>query len=160
MRVYDEKEQAARRRAQEDQIRRIVREELAAALRVIGRSADYESRTQDREIEGRAAEAFKSVAEGAVQRLTCEHEFKDYQPDRCWRCDEPAPAPVNPFEGEPVRDIGRTRQCPLEPGVCPPLVGWSAFCVHVYEVHTEGDEAHRIETTDRILKGLRTNGAS
>jgi hypothetical protein len=100
MRINDDKEQAARRRVQEDQIRRIVREEIVAALRVLSRSAHDLDDYDTPEITGRALDAVGNVADNVIRRLTCEHEFKDYQPNSCWSCGEPAPAPVNPFEEE------------------------------------------------------------
>jgi hypothetical protein len=80
-----------------EEVRAIVREEIVKTMAVMVRSARYESRTQDREIESRAAEAVEAVADGVARRMTCEHEFKDYQPDTCWSCDEPSPEPVDPF---------------------------------------------------------------
>ena len=83
-----------------EEVRAIVREEIVKALAVMVRSAQYESQAQEREIESRAAATVEDVAAGVARRLTCEHEFMDYQPDACWHCDDPAPEPgtVDPFE--------------------------------------------------------------
>lgn len=45
----------------------------------------------------------------------------------------------------------KARQCPVD-GSCPLITGWEAFLAHVYEVHTEGPEANRWETVDRLLR--------
>lgn len=93
-----------------EEVRAIVREEIVKAMAVMVRSARYEGITTESEIAERAAAVCEAVADGVACRMTCEHEFKDYQPDMCWSCDEPAPEPVDPFcthaydmsEGEPT----------------------------------------------------------
>lgn len=96
MRLNDEKMQAAR----EARIRVIVREEIVAALQVLGRAASYEGAMTESEIAERAATVLEGAAEGAVRRLTCEHEKYTSWGSRsyCSRCGEPEPEPVNPFE--------------------------------------------------------------
>lgn len=79
-------------------IRAAVRDEITEVLKVLGRAAGYEGRMTESEIGERAATVLEAAVEGAVRRLTCEHEFRSYQTDRCWSCDEPQPEPVNPFE--------------------------------------------------------------
>lgn len=164
MRINDDKEQAARRRVQDDQIRRIVREEITRALHALDLAANDLDGYDTPELDSRAYSAGREVAQRAVTRLqqcwTEGHAFKsiwDKPLDTCRRCGAPVPEPVNPFEDEPV---GRTRECPVNPNGCAPLIGWEAFCTHVYEVHTEGDEVQRYETADRLMRGLKTNGAS
>lgn len=131
MRINDEDGQAARL-VQEDRIRRIVREEIIAALQVLSRSAHgLDMPYETAELDSRALENITAAAENAVQRLTCEHEFRDYQPEKCWNCREPAPEPVNPFEVKP-----------LDPG-----------CEHAFV--TEGTT-----TTCQICEGVKTDGTS
>ena len=143
-----------RTQLQDQWIRAIVREEIAAALRALAREADHQDEYETPEITSRALSAIGEAAEGAAKRITCEHEFTSAWGPRCARCGEPEPEPVNPFEEAPE---GRTRACPVDQARCAPLVGWEAFCAHVYEVHTEGEEAHRIKQADRLVKGWKIN---
>lgn len=141
---------------QEKWVRAIVREEIVNALGALGREASHQDMPYETgELESAALSAIGKVAEGAVQRLICPHETYSawHGVSRCSRCGEPEPPPGNPFEEQ--APAGRTRECPVDLA-CPPLVGWSAFCAHVYEVHTEGDEESRIKMTDRLLKQGRT----
>jgi hypothetical protein len=148
MRLNDERAQAARRRVEEARIRRIVREEIVAALQVLARATDGLDDYDTAELDSRALGNIEKAAENTIRRLTCEHEFKDYQPDRCWRCDEPAPEPVNPFESE-----GKARVCPVDPEVCGSITGWEAFLAHIYEVHTEDGKGYdRHEVVQRLLE--------
>lgn len=133
MRINDEDGQAARL-VQEDRIRRIVREEIIAALQVLSRSAyDLDIPYETAELDSRALGNITSAAENAVRRLTCAHEFRDYRPEECWSCGEPAPEPVNPFEVKP-----------LDPD-----------CEHAFV--TEGTTT---TTTCQICEGVKTDGAS
>jgi hypothetical protein len=147
-----------RTQIQEQWIRAIVREEIVEAFRVLGRAAHTEGNSTESEIAERAASVLELVAGGVALRLTCPHkEYTGWTPDyqTCTRCGEPEPEPVNPFEGDPE---GRTRECPVDPVRCAPLIGWEAFGAHVYEAHTEGEEAHRIEQANRLVKGRKANG--
>lgn len=96
MRLNDEKMQAAR----EARVRAIVREEIVAALGVLGRAAASEYLSTESEIAERAATTVGAVAENAVVRLTCKHQryYTWYDVLKCARCGEPEPEPVNPFE--------------------------------------------------------------
>jgi hypothetical protein len=103
MRVNDEKERAARRQLEDERIRRIVREELVAALGALAREADHlDAPYETAELDSRALGNIKAAAEGAVKRLTCSHPdyYTWYEVSKCARCGEPEPAPVNPFEGK------------------------------------------------------------
>lgn len=88
-------------RAQVDQIRRIVREEIAEAFRALGREAEHQDMPYETgELESSALHAVKRVAEGTVDRLTCEHpSYGTYwKARRCNRCGEPEPTPADPFK--------------------------------------------------------------
>jgi hypothetical protein len=105
MRINDDKEQAARRRVQEDQIRRIVREEITRALHALDLAASDLDGYDTPELDSRAYSAGREVAQRAVTRLqqcwTEGHTFKsiwDKPLDACRRCGAPVPEPVNPFE--------------------------------------------------------------
>lgn len=93
MRLNDEKMQEAR----DARVRAIVREEIVAALQVLGRAAASEYLSTESEIAERALRASEDVFTNAAHRLTCEHNYRFGQ-GRCWDCDEPEPEPVNPFE--------------------------------------------------------------
>jgi hypothetical protein len=156
MRLNDEQAREARRRVEEARIRRIVREEIVAALGVLARAADGLDDYDTAELDSRALGNIEKAAENTVRRLTCEHEFKDYQPDRCWRCDEPAPEPVNPFEPE-----GKARVCPVDPEVCGFLLDQNTLRTHLYEVHTEDDKDYdRDEVVQRLLEQGGHHGTS
>lgn len=138
MRLNDERMARMRAEAQEKTIRRIVREEIAAAFQVLGRATAYEVYGTESEIAERALYAFENVAESTVLRLTCPHEkYQDWgfgrQPQcaRCARCGEPEPEPVNPFEA------------PLNPD-----------CNHAF---AQDDEGVR---TCQICGGVKTDGTS
>jgi hypothetical protein len=82
-----------------EEIRTIVREEIVKAFQVLGRAAHgLDVPYETAELDSRALGNVREAAENVVRRMTCEHEFKDYQPDTCWSCDEPAPEPVDPFK--------------------------------------------------------------
>lgn len=132
MRLNDEKMQAAR----EARVRAVVREEIVAALQVLGRAADYEYRSTESEIAERAATTVGAVAENAVVRLTCKHErYTDWgSRSYCSRCGEPEPEPVNPFEPRP-----------LEPG-----------CNHAFATEFQADETP--VTTCQICGGVKIHG--
>lgn len=150
MRLNDERAREARRRVEEARIRRIVREEIVAALQVLGRAASHEGNLTESEIAERAAGVFEAVAESAVIRLTCPHEKYSqwWGASYCARCGEPEPEPVNPFEPE-----GKARVCPVEPEACGPITGWEAFLEHIYEVHTEDGKGYdRHEVVQRLLE--------
>ncbi len=88
-------------RAQAEQIRRIVREEIAEAFRALGREAEHQDMPYETgELESSALHAVKRVAEGTVARLTCEHgEYNTWRGEtRCDKCGEPEPTPVDPFK--------------------------------------------------------------
>lgn len=87
--------------AQRSYIRRIVREELVAALQAMAREADrLDMPYETAELDSRALDNISKVAEGTVTRLTCPHEktWTWSDKERCSRCGEPIPAPDNPFE--------------------------------------------------------------
>lgn len=145
-----------RMQLQEQWVRAVVREEIARAFGALQRAAsDLDAPYDTAELDSRALGNIAQAAENAVRRLTCPHEkyFTWHGRPRCSRCGEPEPELEDPFKEQTPE--GKTRQCPVDLA-CPPLVGWSAFCVHIYEVHTEGDEESRIETADRLLKHGRT----
>lgn len=77
-------------------VRLIVREEIVAALRVLGRAACSEDGYDTPEITSRALSAIEEVTKGTVRRLTCDHRYRFEQPS-CWDCGEPEPSPANPF---------------------------------------------------------------
>lgn len=92
-------------KANEDRIRRIVREEIARAFGALGREAESQDMPYETgEIEAAALRALKNTAEGTVTRLTCDHpsygSWYNGRDPRCSRCGEPEPQPVNPFETE------------------------------------------------------------
>lgn len=80
-----------------DDVRRIVREEIAEALRMLAREAHWQDGYETQELDSRALGNIGKVAEGAVSRLLCEHEYRFGQ-TKCWTCGEPQPEPANPFE--------------------------------------------------------------
>ena len=86
----------------EDDVRRIVREEIVNALRALAREADEQDSYETQELDSRALGNIVKAAEGAVVRVLCVHEeYRDGwpgRPARCSRCVEPQPEPVNPFE--------------------------------------------------------------
>lgn len=45
----------------------------------------------------------------------------------------------------------RLRQCPVD-AACAPLRGWEAFLAHIHDEHTEGPEAERQATVQRLLE--------
>lgn len=82
----------------EQWVRAVVREEIVNALGALVREAQsqnspYETDREDSNV----FNLITWVAEGAVQRLTCEHEYRFGQA-KCWNCDEPEPRAVNPFK--------------------------------------------------------------
>lgn len=79
-------------------VRRVVREEIVKALQALAREAEHQDSYDTPEITSRALDALHAAAEGAVKRLTCEHEYDAVWGPRCTRCGEPEPEPVNPFE--------------------------------------------------------------
>lgn len=80
-------------------VRQIVREEIVKALQALAREAEHQDSYDTPEITSRALDALHDAAEGAVKRLTCEHEYSELWDPRCIKCSEPQPEPVNPFEG-------------------------------------------------------------
>lgn len=84
----------------EDDVRRIVREEITAALGMLAREAQsldgYDADTIQSYAYGCIAEA---AGGAAVQHLTCPHEYRFGQV-KCWTCGEPEPELKNPFEEE------------------------------------------------------------
>jgi hypothetical protein len=173
MRLNDERAQAARRRVEEARIRRIVREEIVAALGALARAADgLDVPYETAELDSRALGNIGKAAENTIRRLTCAHEYKSYNPGECARCGEPAPEPVNPFEpevcehayddseGQPTGCIhcgspypGKARVCPVDPDACGSITGWEAFLAHIYEVHTEDGKGYdRNEVVQRLLE--------
>lgn len=151
MRLNDERTQAARRRVEEARIRRIVREEIVAAMGALAREADHlDAPYETAELDSRALENIKAAAEGAVKRLTCEHEFTSAWGPRCARCGEPEPEPQNPFEPE---EKGKLRVCPVQPEVCGSLPDQDTLRTHLYEVHTESGKGYdRNEVVQRLLE--------
>jgi hypothetical protein len=138
MRLNDEKEQALRRQVQEDQIRRIVREEITRALCALEFAASDLDGYDTPELDSRAYSAGGQVAQRAVTRLqqcwTEGHAFKtiwDRPLDMCRRCGAPVPEPANPFEPKP-----------LDPG-----------CKHAFAIEGE-------VTVCLLCEGVKTNGAS
>lgn len=86
---------------QAEDVRRIVCEEIVRALQAMGREADHRDMPYETaEIDSRALSNIRTVAEGAVSRITCEHERVAlyYGELRCTSCGEPEPVPANPFE--------------------------------------------------------------
>jgi hypothetical protein len=85
-----------------DDVRRIVREEIAKALGMLGREASHLDGYDTDTIESYAFGAIIRSAEGAAVRMTCPHEVYESwggrAPLACRRCGEPMPEPVNPFE--------------------------------------------------------------
>lgn len=125
MRLTDESMQRARREAEEARIRAIVREEITQAIKVLARASDDLDRPYETgELESSALSAVGKVMDDTVVRLTCEHVFQDYQPGKCWNCNEPAPEPVDQFKA-PDPDCNHawtlgddgTRACQLCEGV-------------------------------------------
>lgn len=89
----------------EDDVRRIVREEVVRVFGALAREASsLDMPYETAELDSRALENIRAAAEGAVQRLTCPHEeYLSWGPasvPQCSRCGEPEPEPVNPFEEE------------------------------------------------------------
>ena len=84
----------------EDDVRRIVREEIAEALRMLAREAyDLDMPYETQDLDTRALDNIRKAAEGAASRLLCEHEYRFWLGrTRCTRCGEPPPEPANPFE--------------------------------------------------------------
>jgi len=64
--------------------------------------------------------------------------------------EEPEPAPVP--ASRPDERGRKRRTCPVDPDRCGEILGWEAFTIHIYEVHTEGPNGQRLEAVDRILK--------
>lgn len=94
----------------EDDVRRIVREEIANALGMLSREASHLDGYGTDTIEMYALSAVSKAAEGAAVRMTCPHEVYEswgglyvQAPSTCRRCGEPEPEPVNPFEEENSR---------------------------------------------------------
>ena len=86
----------------EEDVRRIIREEIIRAFGALEREAGSLDSYETAELDSRALAQVARAAEGAVVRLTCPHEeYRDWgygpQP-QCARCGEPEPQPVNPFE--------------------------------------------------------------
>ncbi len=87
----------------EDWVRAVVREEIVKAFGALAREAQgldvpYDTDREDSNV----YRLITRAAEGAAQRLTCEHE--EYFPwaggPRCSDCDEPQPQPADPFKEE------------------------------------------------------------
>jgi hypothetical protein len=51
----------------------------------------------------------------------------------------------------PETDTPRVRHCPVGPA-CAPITGWGSFLEHIYERHTSGTEAERVEQVQRHLE--------
>lgn len=83
----------------EDDVRRIVHEEIAAALGMLGRAADHADGYDADTIQSYAYGCIAEAAKGAALRITCDHEYRFGQ-TKCWTCGEPEPELKNPFEGE------------------------------------------------------------
>lgn len=97
----------------EADVRRIVREELAAAFRAHAREADEQDGYDTAELDSRALSNIRSAAEGTARRLTCPHEAYEtyYSPPRCSRCGEPGPEqPTQEEQIELLRAVARQRQ--------------------------------------------------
>lgn len=109
---------AADRIPSEDDVRRIVREEIAKAFGMLAREASHQNGYDTDIIEGSALSALERSAEGAAARVTCEHEsyvswtsFSGTQTHPvCRACGEPEPELENPFEGDrPTGVVGLPR---------------------------------------------------
>jgi len=82
----------------EERVRQIVREEIAAAFRVLDRAADHLDGYDTAELDSRALSNISEAAHATVRRLTCSHEYSSAWGPRCSRCGEPETAPADPFE--------------------------------------------------------------
>jgi hypothetical protein len=116
MRNLTEELEKLRQAALMDEVRAVVREEIARAFQAFRREAE---RYDGGEIRDMAADALATVLDGTVTRLTCPHEkYQDWgfgpQP-QCARCGEPEPQPVNPFEPHEhthdISDKGEPTDC-------------------------------------------------
>lgn len=94
----------------EDDVRRIVREEIARAMEMLGRAAERADSYDSDTIQTYAYGCITEAAQGAARRVSCPHETYESwgglyapAPRTCRQCGEPEPEPENPFEDKEDR---------------------------------------------------------